>query len=221
MLPTYTCQDVINRVTRQFGDESGVQITTTDILRYIDAAQFSIVKDNRVLKGTATSNSVAGNGTIHLTTDVGSANILGILRILYDGNPLQYLSFNEATEYIQKNDNSNSTPGAPLYWYEFGTDIFLYPIPAASGDPITINYDAFPTKMTSTAQTLLVPDSYFEIIVKSCMKEAYEMDDDWMATQFKAGEVSTDMSALHQDAEGYNRATYPLITLIDENDEVY
>ena len=43
---TKTVQDVLLSVKRQFGDESGVQVTDSDIVRWVDDAQREISMNN-------------------------------------------------------------------------------------------------------------------------------------------------------------------------------
>ena len=57
--PTRTVPEVITAVERQFGDEAGVQLIESDIIRWINDAQDVIVAKNKVLKAKSTSPSVA------------------------------------------------------------------------------------------------------------------------------------------------------------------
>ena len=46
---TLNIQDVANRVKRTFGDESGVQVTDDDIIRWVNDAQLEISRQNEDL----------------------------------------------------------------------------------------------------------------------------------------------------------------------------
>jgi len=56
---TRLVSEVITAVQRQFGDESGVQLENTDIIRWINDAQDVIVAKNKVLKAKSTTAAVA------------------------------------------------------------------------------------------------------------------------------------------------------------------
>ncbi len=57
---TYTGTDVATDIKRIFGDEAGVQITDSDIIRWIDVGQLEILKNTQILKATSTSDLIAG-----------------------------------------------------------------------------------------------------------------------------------------------------------------
>ena len=66
--PNKTVGDVYNVVKRIFGDESGVQLTNDDIVRWINEAQVDISKQNQVLQTTATVAVTANTATYALTS---------------------------------------------------------------------------------------------------------------------------------------------------------
>lgn len=210
---TKTLQDVIDRVTRQFGDESGSQVTTADITRWANAAQLEIVKKNRILKAQSTTSSVSGQQTYSFS----SLNILNVEHLHYKGQPLTYMGFTEAQEYINKYDPTQTQSDTPNIWYEWGTVLYLYPVPNASGDDVTLYYITTPAIVQNTTDILSVPDTYFEAVVSFILAQAYEQDDDFNSSLYKIKQTDNSLDQLAQDEQRYARGRYKTITVLEED----
>lgn len=210
---TKTVQNVLDRVKRQFGDESGAQLTDSDIIAFINSGQNEINRRNRLIKGTAVTPTVIGTRLYNFPTP----NILEIQALHYNGVPLEYRSFNEAQEYIIKDDPLFTKSGTPFMWWEWGTDLYLYYTPDAIGD-LTLYYVGFPTDVTAAGDTLGIPDSYYDALISYVLQQAYELDDDWTGSAQKAGQVNDSLNSLAQDEGSYQRGTYQTITIVDEGD---
>lgn len=210
---TKTLQNVIDRVTRQFGDESGSQITVADITNWTNAALREIVKKNRFTKAQSTTPSVAGQNQYSFA----SLSILNIEHLHYEGKALDYKGFVEAQEYINKYDPSLSNTGTPTIWYEWGTVLYVYPVPQVSGDDITVYYVQLPAEVTNTSDVLTVPDTYFEVVVQYVLQQAYEQDDDWQGSAIKAQQVDASLNVLAEDPNRYNRGRFMTITVLEED----
>lgn len=210
---TKTLQDVIDRVERQFGDESGSQVTTADITRWVNAAQLEIIRKNRILKASSTTASVSGQSQYTFT----SLNILNIEGLHYAGKPLTFLSFIEAQDYINRYDPDGIQTDTPTMWYEFGTALYVYPVPSQDGDDITLFYVQYPTDVSSTTDSLAVPDQYFEAVCQYVLSQAYEQDDDWQGSAAKSQQFDRSASELSQDGQRYNRGRYRTITVLEED----
>jgi Family of unknown function (DUF6682) len=210
---TKTVQNVLDRVTRQFGDESGSQVTTADIIRWINAAQTEIVLKNRILKAQSTTASVAAQSDYTFS----SLSVLNIEHLHYKGVPLKYLGFIEAQEYINNYDPNQDYSDTPYIWYEWGTVIKLYPVPSVSGDTITLYYIQMPTDVVNTTDTLAVPDIYFESLVQYVLSQAYEQDDDMNSASFKRQQMDVSLNTLSEDAMTAMRGRYPTITVLEED----
>jgi hypothetical protein len=209
---TRTASDIVEYITRAFGDESGAQITEADIIRWINSGQNEINKKNRILKATATTPLVIGTRSYTFPTP----NILEIETLQVAGKPLQYMSFKEANEYITKEDPTFTASDTPYLWYEWGGEILLYPTPSAVYD-LTLYYIQYPTPIVTGADTLSIPDSYFEPLLQYCMTQAYEQDDDWTGSANKHQQFKESLTELAEDGTRYNREFYPTITILDED----
>lgn len=170
---TKTVSEVIRRVFRTFGDESGTQITSSDVIDWIDQAQREIVTQNREVNSVfAIIPSVANQAEYDLST---LPDVLRIQSIHYNNKYIENISFQRAQEIMA--DNLDVT-GDPTMWYEYGGVIHFFPVPSDDIDNgIKIFYNKAPTPVTSEGDVLTVPDNYFNGVVDYCLKHAYELDE--------------------------------------------
>src|SRR6478609_3167002 len=119
---TKTVSDVLSDVKRTFGDEASVQVTDADVIRWVNQAQVEIVSKNQILTSVATTASVANQ----YVYDLSALNIQSISSIHYNGVKLDYMSFQEAEEYILRNDPLHNITGVPQFWYQWADEISFY-----------------------------------------------------------------------------------------------
>lgn len=211
---TYTAKDVADSIKRTFGDEAGVQVNDTDILRWINAAQIEIVSNNKILKAVGTTQSVANQDVYSVDA---SMKIMVINSIHYNGVKLAHKSFHDAEEYIAAEDPSKTQRATPEFWYEWAGEIYLYPTPGKSNDTIKIYFLPTPTKITSIDQVLSVPDNYFNRVVEFVMSHAYEMDENFAAHQTKFGQFQEGILNMSLNEDTVQVDTYSTITIRPED----
>lgn len=205
---TRTALEVINHVQRQFGDESGVQVTNQDVYRWINLAQTEIFRRNEPVKKTGTANLVSGQSKYTFPEEIMQVEMMRV-----SGLPVKYMSFAEANEYIATNDPLNQATGQPQVWYEYGGSFMFWPVPdvnTVSG--IDIFYIPSPVDVEADADILSVPDAYFNRLLEHVLVHAYEMDENFEAAQVKSAQFGEGMQtqALDQSTEP---TTYPHITV--------
>lgn len=173
--PTRTLSDVITNTKRQFGDESGVQITDADITRWTNDAQMEIVSKNPIIQATATSSSVKGQQKYPVPPD-----LIQLESVMFDGNVLQPRHYERMRSEL---GNANGTQqGLPMFWYTWADEIYLWPIPDTVKN-ISVNYSKAPKIVSSPSDLLGLPDRYFDRICEYVNSKAYELDEDWQAHQ--------------------------------------
>ena len=209
---TKTAQEVIDYVKRQFGDEAGVQITDSDLLRWINMGQIKLGVETRCMKGSVTALTVAGDN--HFST--ASLPISQIEAVHYNITSLESRTFQEIEELNRQYTVDPEVTEAPTFWYDYGDTIYLWPVPTVDGDTITVFAILLPTDVVSGSDTLGVPDTHFEALCQYVMSQAYEMDEDWSSMRVKAGQVGESISNL-SDMPG-SFSTYPTITILEESD---
>lgn len=207
---TRTYGQVKRTVRRLFGDEAGVQLEDLDIQRWVDDAQTAIVERNKVLKSVSTTSSVAGQAAYTFPSPL----IVQVESITYDGSPLDNIEMHTAQEMIQGSDPQQEESGTPTSWYEWGGSFVLYPKPDAVKD-ITLYYTRYPTPITGDeAQLLDLPDKYFQAIVDYCLWKAYELDEDWQASQIKEGHFRVILEEQSEEEREAAHMTYPVVQTV-------
>ncbi len=207
--------DIKTRVKRQFGDESGVQITDADILRWINDAQREIVKRNEgLLEVTALANATKDIQEYTLPTNL---LILRSLKYKDFSTPSYYylrgVSFTEFNEYIDGWDGS-SDRGTPIVFSVFSGKYQVFPTPAVDlTNGFKLYYNRRPTDVTADGDTPDLPDLYHESIVKYCVAQAYEIDEDWDGVSLKTSQMEADIAGLRGRMDWKAQDTYPTITV--------
>ena len=214
--PTRTVPEVITAVERQFGDEAGVQLVESDIIRWINDAQDVIVAKNKVLKAKSTSPSVANQAAYTFPSD----NIFEIESIHYNGYRVPNMSFPEAEEHIFAADPINVVLGDPQLWYEWAGTFTFWPTPNTVKN-IDLYYTKRPTRITSTTDgsgnptVLSVPDKYYQDIVRYVLQQAYEMDEDMANSQVKGQQFEESLNSMSEEDRTAQNMTYSTITTYD------
>jgi len=211
---TKTVQDVMNRVRRQFGDDSGAQLLDTDIFMWINAGQLEIIKNNKVLKGSATVSTTVGGETYTFPSD----NILTVEALFVNGVPLKSISFPDFQENIIGDTDYDPTyQGTPTMYWEWGNELHLYPIPDSINYTLKIFYTKHPADIDAAGDLLSIPDVLFDTLVDFVLARAYEMDEDYTAAQYKNQSLEQKFGQNAEREAGQIRGTYPVITVLEDD----
>jgi hypothetical protein len=205
---TRNVNDVMIAVKRAFGDESGVQLQDSDIIMWINSAQAEINKRNKVMKAKSTQASTIGQSDYTFP----AANILQIESLHYNGMLLPNMSLAQAEEDFL----ASNTPitGEPVLWYEFGGTFTLYPTPPTT-QQIALYYTMVPDKVTIATDLLKLPDKYYEQIVAYVLQQAYEMDEDWNASQAKATQFNDALMQMGEEERTAQNMVYDRVTVVE------
>ncbi|MGS2592245.1 phage adaptor protein [Streptomyces hebeiensis] len=213
-------EDVVTRVKRIFGDEAGVQITDLDIIRWINDAQNEIVTSNEGLMETT--------GSADLIKDQREYDLppnLSVLRGLKaSGLRVKGLSFAEFNEYLDgfSSDNSVFSYGAsvPEVFMVWEGKLTIFPKPSATvTNGLSIYYIRYPNSVGNLADGLTIPLKYHNSVVDFCLKQAYELDEDYQKASFKKGQFDETMMKLNDNNKWTSQEYYPRITTLPEDAE--
>lgn len=214
---TLNVQDVVTRVKRTFGDEAGVQITDQDIIRWINDAQNQVVLDNQGLMETSGVTDVVVNQDAYdFPSDVFSLRSLN-----YKGRRLKSMTLSEFDEYLdgyQANPNVYGT-GTPEVFMIWENKFTVFPKPDSSvEDGFKIYYIKEPDTVGNLADSLTVPLKYHNSIVDYCLRQAYELDEDYDKASYKKSVFDENMMKLSNQNKNTTEY-YPTITTLpqDEN----
>lgn len=208
---TKTYGELAVDVKRLFGDESGVQLEAGDILRWANQAQGEIVSRNSALKARAVTTTTAGVDIY----DFPSVNIYEIASLQLDGQLLPNIPYPDAERRIMADDPNKTETGRPAFWYTWGDQFWLWPVPNESLS-LTILYTKLPDPLTGASDQLLeLSDEWFPTIVAYVLSKAYEMDEDWTAAQAKATEFENALANQGEKDRDAQDMTYPVIQEVD------
>ena len=211
---TKLVSDVVTDIRRTFGDEAAVQVTDADIIRWVNSAQREILISNKILRSVGTTDVTAGQSEYTLVP----LKIVSIQSIHYLGRKLEYRSFNEAEEYVQRQDPLKLVTNSPIMWFEWGGTVNLYPVPdVTTVGGLTVYYIGEPTTLTLVADALAVPDQYYEAILQFVLAKAYELDEDTQNATAKLNQFNQSLVNSADNIAYASTDTYPRITVRDED----
>ncbi len=208
--------DIITRVQRVFGDESGVQITSDDIIRWINDGQEEIVIANEgLMETTATSDVIQGQDVYDTPADM---SVLRSLR--YNGYAVKRMNLTEFDLYLD-GFAANPTPygqGISSIYCVWQNQIRLFPQPNESiTGGLTILYIQHCAQVNTTADPLTVPVQYHKALVDYCLEQAYELDEDIQKKASKKQDFDEKMMKLNDRNKWTSQETYPTITTLPDD----
>lgn len=204
---TRTYLMLMNDVKRRFGDESGVQLEEADILRWANDGQQQIVTENRVLRSKGTEASIAGQYDYLFP----ALSIFAVTSLHYNGVPLKGISFEEAEETFISGDPQREQTGTPVVWWFWDDTFTVWPTPDVSGT-MTLYFTRYPDPLTGDpGQILDVSDKYYSALVNYVLQQAYEMDEDWSASQAKEAQFKTALAEQREEDFQASDDYYPVV----------
>jgi hypothetical protein len=208
---TRTYGGLLRDVKRKFGDESGVQLEDADILAWTNDGLQQIVTENKILRSKMTLPTVVDQSEYPLS----DLNIHSISSLHYDGQPLLALPFVEAEETIITSDPDKEQTGTPYLWYLWNSTLTLYPKPDAVGT-LTMFFTKAPTVVTGDpSQIIEMPNKYYPALVAYILQQAYEMDEDWQASQAKETQFKNALAEQREEDFLAADITYQVIREVD------
>ena len=159
---TRLAAEVVRYVQRQFGDESGVQVTNDDVLRWVNAGQQEIYLRNEPLKATAYADIVAGQEGLRITcVSTYASRAFSLMESLLSSEALRKLR-----NIILREDPQYIGQGQPVVWSEWGGTITFYPTPERDQtNGMTLKYVKTSTPVVTINDVLSIPDAYLTVSV--------------------------------------------------------
>lgn len=210
--------DVITRVRRLFGDESAVQVTNDDIIRWINDSQIEIVKTNDTALQTSSFISlVADQSTYTLPTDL---LILRSLRYKYADmlsySALKYKNMQQFDESVDGWDGTRYNSANPILFTMYEGNVVLFPTPdQSSTNGLKLLYNKKPADVVDTTDALPLPLIYHNTILKYCMWQASLLDEVNEAAVMYQSNFQQDLNTLSANEVQDPVATYSTITVLE------
>lgn len=209
---TRTVGDVQTYVKRQFGDESGTQLTDSDIVRWINDAQLEIVTQIQPIKAEAKTDIVADQDKYDLT----GLNVYRIESIHYKGRKLENRSFSDAEAHIVRS-GSFKDAGEPLFWFMWADLVTLWPVPQEPEiGGMTLYFSAAPSKVAVASDMLSLSDKHYQTICAYVMAEAFEMDEEFQQASERRQYFQARLSDVNEEEYTAQHATYGTVTYVED-----
>lgn len=141
---------------QQYNSVNDDFFSDAELYRHIYQAEMELAMEANCIRTVFTASTVASTQEYTKPTLA-----MSIKRITYEGNKLFPINMREDDALTLSDQNTTAT-GTPQYYFEFGTSIFLRPIPSGVG---TLKIFAYcqPDTVTSTS-SLEVPTRYHAAI---------------------------------------------------------
>lgn len=207
-----TAQEIVDAVFRQYGDESGAQVTETDVIRWINEAQRDIVVNNREVNQTlAEFSSIENQALYNLVTLL--PDVLRVHSVMYNNRLLPAYKFEDAQDKMA--ELTADATGEPILWYRYAAQMNVWPAPKETiENAFRIYYNKAPSILTAVTEFLGVPDQYYEAVNAFCMTKAYELDENAQMMNIKKEDYNRNLVLNSMDNSESNR-DYPTIREVD------
>lgn len=204
-----TVEDVVTAVQRQFGDETGAQIVSDDIIRWINEGQFQISRRISDSSGSASINVLVGDNKYNLPAD-----FFKIVSAELDGRRLSVVSLAQLdamypdlnTSGHQGVVNAVATSLSAVNQYQ----LTLGPVPGAAGT-LTVSYKSRPPIVDTPDDTLTIPDEYVTTLITYCLAKAKQLDGDMEGSIALRQQYKEEIAEDSHDSHHKDEETYPVI----------
>lgn len=211
-----TVQDVITRVQRTFGDESSAQVTTDDIIRWInDAQREAVMQCEDLLQKIGYISTVSGQKDYSLPADLFTLKHVYVKDAGSAGYYiLKWLPLVEMSEQIDGWDTTDAISSYPLVFnQQEDGKLTIFPPPMSSvANGIKLNYSRYATDVVDTNSAIDLPPYLHSYVVNFCEMQAYEMDEDWESASNKANQIQGDLDFNNNRKDWFGKETYPTIS---------
>lgn len=200
------------RVKRQFGDESGTQITDADILNWLNEGQKEIARQTGVLQARLVTDSVADQSEYAIPT-----NFISIRRAAFNGKVLQTITLEELDTVSDTWKNQGS--GYPQRFLVWGNTIVLYPAPSTDVDEaLEIYYIKYPDVLETPTDIPEIPTHMHHELVRFALAQAKELDEEDSKSQAVKLEFDTQMAQIRYETNNRSIDSYGSVRLLPGDD---
>lgn len=212
--------DVKTRVKRTFGDESAVQVSDDDIIRWINDGQREVIMQNpTLLEEIVTTDVVAGQQDYAFPTNLRQLRSLEYKNSVSTSYVhIEGMSLHDFDRQIDGWDGTLYGQADPVVYCTFKNTIKIFPIPSTDVTAgLKLYYFRNPVDVALDTDEIDLPIGYHSAIVEYCLKYAYEMDEDWTSVVNKAQEFNAAVSGQKFREKDHNQEQYPRITVLPED----
>lgn len=209
--------DIVRRVQKAMGDDSGVLFTSVEIHDWITDGVIDVARRTEVLKNVS---AVAPTGNTPMQVIIPNTQLLDVYRVAYNGKVLKGLALEEVDLTHPNWLSSDNTPTDPQSYWLFGDDLFVFPGPPVGGSNITVWYSYIPNNIPGYGDgTTVIPLPLWlhEDVLIYCLMKAAERDDNYSAfDRYKLQYEERALSSMEEEGSR-NSDTYPSVVPVAED----
>lgn len=172
-----TPSQLLTRVRSQFFEDTAAFLSdANDIYPYMSDAEMELANDCGCAQGTdSTTSTVAGTQEYARPSDCLRIEILR-----WNGVKLKKVSLERYETISGSYYGMTATQGNPVYYYEWGESVGLYPVPATVAT-LKYYYIKRPPAVTAVSTAFTIAEEFHSDIVDYCLFRAYMKDEDGRA----------------------------------------
>lgn len=204
--------DVVTAVTRQFGDETGAQIDSEDIIRWVNDGQLRISRRTESAMSEHSASLAIGSATAALPEDffkvsnVTLTGSSGVAKILQNLTTKQF----QALYPTAASDATGVTKFCTVTRIDGNWIMVFAPRPSETVG-LTLLYKNRPPVVDAVGDELSIPDEFYSTLITYCLAQAKQLDGDddaytRLMSEFNGSVVEDSHDEHNKDAE-----TYPYI----------
>lgn len=206
--------EIQSRVKNLFGDTAGVQLTDLIILDWVNNGQMDIARKTECIRASVSGTATAGQSNYAIVP----ADFIRPIRATYLGYSMKKVTRNYMNQNYPDRDSDVSRDTPMYYWIDniTGTPLmYVYPTPVVTTvNGFILEYISKPTVAAGGASSLVIPDQYYEDIVRYCMWQAFEMDEQiGLAESAKKTYIERLLETMY-DQSNEDTASYPAVTAL-------
>lgn len=217
---------IASRVKRQFGDESGVQITDDDIIMWLnDAMREAAIQNSNINLKRKYVPALYREVSYSLPD---ASNVIGVHSIQFRPSPdspylpLMYAAPAQMDRIFPEWNNGvvrTESTGCPAF-YSVGANgkFIVFPAPSENdGLGFSVLYNSMFAETEELTALLEISPRYYQYLVEYCLMKAYELDENWEAADRKASFIQSTLNVLSMDDANMNQGVFPSITVNPED----
>lgn len=203
--------EIVTRVQRQFGDESGAQITRSDIVNWANDGQLDIVRKTDSLQVHVETDAIKNDGSYDLPS-----TLIRIRRCTFNGKKLDRIELEALDQLHPDREVSDNNGGTPKYYYVWGSRLWVFPVPGSDGiGNLDVYYVKHPDPIISDQDIPEIPVHMHEDIVRYCLGRAKELDEEDAKAQEVMADYEARITLSRDEANSPENDSYPSVRDID------
>jgi hypothetical protein len=198
------------RVQARFGDTSGAEVTSTDILRWINDGILEIARRTQQPQASAQTNTVIGQAGYSLSTF--ASDVLRLRKVMLGGTVLSGLSIEEADVLLPDREAANQGNGAPDRFWIWADTLNLFPAPDRV-QALKLFYVKRPAAVAVDGDVPGIPTHMHTDLVDYVIAQAMDSTGDADRAERRMGRFEQTTREAASDAEWPIRGGYPHVVV--------